>query len=169
VECGLFLENPCPVGNRNYRQCLGYRRPIGPTESGILSPLSQEDLYKGLNRKSTAAHGNGVHGFLCHHEPDRKHLDLPRDQRTAIAGPRLGLARGETQWTDPNGAYLRDILIFKKPMAITEAHGKHGIFTDNFCVFRGFRGYLPRFRLESSVFQNRPEWYSLRGISSNPG
>jgi hypothetical protein len=29
----------------------------------------------------------------------------------------------------------------KEPMA-TEAHGKHGIFTDNFCVFRGFRGYL---------------------------
>jgi len=24
----------------------------------------------------------------------------------------------------------------------TEAHGKYGIFTDNFCVFRGFRGYL---------------------------
>ena len=25
----------------------------------------------------------------------------------------------------------------------TEAHGKHGIFTDNFCVFRGFRGHIP--------------------------
>jgi hypothetical protein len=32
----------------------------------------------------------------------------------------------------PNGAYLRDIVhILKEPMA-TEAHGKHGIFTDNF-------------------------------------
>jgi hypothetical protein len=35
----------------------------------------------------------------------------------------------------------------KEPMA-TEAHGKHGIFTDNFCVFRGFRGYLSRFRIK---------------------
>ena len=26
-------------------------------------------------------------------------------------------------------------------------HGKHGIFTDNFCVFGGFRGYLSRYPL----------------------
>ena len=36
---------------------------------------------------------------------------------------------------DPNGAYLRDIvLIFKEPMA-TEAHG---IFTVNVHIFRGY-------------------------------
>ena len=43
--------------------------------------------------------------------------------------------------------------VFKEPMA-TEAHVRHGIFTDNFCAFRGFRGfrgYLPRFRLESVI------------------
>jgi hypothetical protein len=33
----------------------------------------------------------------------------------------------------------------------TEAHGKHGIFTDNFCVFRGFRGYLSQFRLGADL------------------
>jgi hypothetical protein len=54
--------------------------------------------------------------------------------------------------TDVNDASLRDIvLIFKEPVA-TEAHGKHGIFMDNFCVFRGFRGYLSRFRLKSVPF-----------------
>jgi hypothetical protein len=26
------------------------------------------------------------------------------------------------------------------------------IFTDNFCVFRGFRGYLSRFRLDWGLF-----------------
>jgi hypothetical protein len=40
---------------------------------------------------------------------------------------------------------LRDIVLILKETMATEAHGKHGIFTDNFCVFRGFRGYLSRF------------------------
>jgi hypothetical protein len=51
--------------------------------------------------------------------------------------------------TDINGAKGYRSYI-KEPMA-TEAHGKHGIFTDDFCVFRGFRGfrgYLSRFRLK---------------------
>jgi hypothetical protein len=31
---------------------------------------------------------------------------------------------------------------------LAKQNGRNGILTDNFCVFRGFRGYLSRFRLE---------------------
>jgi hypothetical protein len=49
-------------------------------------------------------------------------------------------------------ALTQGISLVKKPMA-TEAHGKHGIFTDDFWVFRGFRGYLSRFRLVASAIR----------------
>ena len=75
-------------------------------------------------------------GFLCRSGLAREPVDAEHRVR--------GRARSCPIDSDWNGADLTKIvLIVREPMA-TEAHGKHGIFTDNFCVFRG---YLSRFRL----------------------
>ena len=67
-----------------------------------------------------------------------------KELRASLNGMRAGTKRAVRR----EGAYLRNIvLMFKEPMA-TEAHGKHGIYKDNFCVFRGFRGCLSRFRFK---------------------
>jgi hypothetical protein len=63
------------------------------------------------------------------------HLEQPNFSPRALPGlisgsnaPIIQLLTGPRA----NGAYLRDIvLIFKETMA-TEAHGKHGIYTENF-------------------------------------
>jgi len=42
----------------------------------------------------------------------------------------------------------------------TEAHGKHGLFTANFCVFRGFSGYYHDF--DSTTCHSALNWICAR-------
>jgi len=55
--------------------------------------------------------------------------------------------------SDPNGACLRDIGLVLRNQWPRKHTEKHGIFTDNFCVFRG---YLSRFRLKQALFHSDP-------------
>ena len=85
---------------------------------------------KGQFRKAAIRH-------LCK-TPELTEASSPalRTQACALSCVRTFQFPDQYKPPETNGAYLRDIVrIFKEPMA-TEAHGKHGIFTDNFSVFR---------------------------------
>jgi len=90
--------------------------------------------------------------FLCRSRLAREPVDAEHRVR--------GRARSCPIDSDWNGSDLTNIvLIVREPMA-TEAHGKHGIFTDNFFVFRG---YLSRFRLNRLRLINKVSAPDSRG------
>jgi hypothetical protein len=78
---------------------------------------------------------------------------MKSDTRPPLVDHRLARRQAERDAGRHEAAIRREWRLLKgyrsyiKEAMATEAHGKHGIFKDN---FRGFRGYLSRFRLKGT-------------------